>query len=670
MASAPRPSAHPAPRGLPAATLRGCATVLAGLLAAACGNAGGGGTGDPTLFANPPALKVLYVDADRRDGWERNRPIEIRFSAPLFRNKKLVEDEAFMEKAVQIGIVTSKGRIPAKGSYYFPIVKGKELRDRLVFNPTETARSSDLLCANNPFGLESLTTYEISIPVPPASKKFLTSTNGKPMIESFDSFFTTGEGYVREDVQPRFTGTDGQGSLGFDPPRKLNGEVPYNSRVLVVFNEPMDPNSFEFGSNIIVKNETLSALQGANVMVPGTFEPDLCAKTWKFIPSFNFGGGGYDIAVTLTTGLKDLYGNPMANPQTIRFRTEVKAGIPTTQVISESFDNQAKRDAANTTANWAVPTVGTLNAAPVTSSVVVVALQGAQYPGGVRTRVRDHPFAQSGSSGVGHDQWIYTQAEMGPASAITQVDWAPSSNALFASFHDNVKVVLGHTQGDSLSTSMGNNFDVGTPVKVCDAAYIIPQRATIDPPCNADSCAVGYWPLPAFSNFFEYNGKNNLVVDIDASLGTNYQITRIFFGPVGFPNRHTFASTGSSSGTLVEPVVQDARFVKKVRSSIAQSTFYDSGVGNPNYSTPLIAPVAQSGGTAMQIEFEGAEGILFPIPGNPNNTIPDPTTFTGFLTNMDQLDGYRFIRFRVTFTSNVNTGQIPFLNSVAIPYIF
>jgi hypothetical protein len=93
-------------------------------------------------------------------------------------------------------------------------------------------------------------------------------------------------------------------------------------------------------------------------------------------------------------------------------------------------------------------------------------------------------------------------------------------------------------------------------------------------------------------------------------------------------------------------------------------------VGFPDFSTPILSPATQSGGTSMQVEWEAADGILFPIPGNPNNTVPDPTTFTGFLTNVDQLDGHRFIRFRVTFVANVTSGEVPVLNSIAVPYIF
>lgn len=500
--------------GLRRAGLQWAGVLCAGLLLAACGSGGSGGT---SLPGNPAPLKVTAFEANRKDNWARNQTIEIKFSAPLSKKSLAGLNDGSLRKALEIGIVTANGRIPAKGVFYHPTEQNKEIRNVLIFNPTRTKPVDDLDCDDNPFGFQPLTTYDVHIPGPSESSKYLTAIDGSPIIETFDSFFTTGEGYIREHKQPRYTGVDGQGSLAFDPPRFINGEVPYNSRILIVFDETLDPNTFELGNTISIVNETLSAIQGSTVLVPGTFSTDLCGRTWKFSPSFSFGGAGYDIAVVLTTGLKDLAGNPIANPQTIRFRTEVKAGVPTTQVINESFDTGLMNDTSVTDAEWGTTTAGTLQGGAVTSVDVIVALQAAQYPGGVRTRVRDHPFAQAGSGGVGHDQWIYTQAELGGAGAITSIGWGPSSNALFASSHTNVKVTLGHTQGDALSTNLSNNFDVGTPVKVCDSSYIIPQRATIDPPCGTDACAVGYWPLPTFSNFFEYNGKNNLVLDVNAS---------------------------------------------------------------------------------------------------------------------------------------------------------
>ena len=52
---------------------------------------GGGGTGDPSIEANPAPLKVVWVDAQRKDAWERNKPIEFRF--------RREEIEAWMRRA-------------------------------------------------------------------------------------------------------------------------------------------------------------------------------------------------------------------------------------------------------------------------------------------------------------------------------------------------------------------------------------------------------------------------------------------------------------------------------------------------------------------------------------------------------------------------------------------
>ncbi len=653
--------------GLTLAAAFFCAALLP-----ACGGGGGGGSGSASNASdpNPPPLKVVRVTADRRTNWERNKAVEFHFSSPL---SKASIKPGIIEKAIQIGTVTANGRIPAKGCFQFLREGGKDVRNVVVFVPTRSDCDPEVLgCDDIPFGLSPFTTYEITIPDATTSKKILQNTAGKPIVEPYDTRFTTGEDYLKEIVQPRFVGVDGAGALGFNPPRFISGEVPYDAQILIAFDETMDPATLDLGANVLVKNETLSLLQNQTVLVPGTFTTDLCGKTWRFRPAFSYGGAGYDIAVTLTNGLKDLSGNPLANPQTVRFRTEVKAGIPTVQIISESFDTQARLDVANTSADWGIGTVGVLQGGVVTTTTVDIALSGVQYPTGVRTRVRDHPFAKSGSSGVGHDQWIFTQAEVGAAGAVTQIGWGPSSNLIYASDHSKVKVTLGHVSGEAVSTNFANNFDVGTPVKVSDSSYAIPSSYStgIDPPCVTDSCAAGYWPFAPVTNFFEYNGKNNLLLDVDATPGTNYQITRIFFGPVGFPTRHVFAGTGVATATIPpEPVVPDTRFVKKRRTTIATSLFYDSGQSNPNYSTPIISPAVQTGGTTAAVVFEGADGILFPIPGNPNNVIPDPSSFTGYVSNIDQLDGKRFVRIQVTFTANVTTGQVPQINSISIPYI-
>ena len=114
----------------------------------------------------------------------------------------------------------------------------------------------------------------------------------------------------------------------------------------------------------------------------------------------------------------------------------------------------------------------------------------------------------------------------------------------------------------------------------------------------------------------------------------------------------------------------DMEFTKKVRTSVAQSLFYDSGRSSPDYAPPILSPLAQAGGTSIGMEYEGADGILAPTPQDPFRVIPDPGTFTGFVTNIDQLGGYRFVRFRATFISNVNTAEVAQLSSIAIPYIY
>jgi hypothetical protein len=275
---------------------------------------------------------------------------------------------------------------------------------------------------------------------------------------------------------------------------------------------------------------------------------------------------------------------------------------------------------------------------------------------------------------------MYMQSELGEAGAITEVAWGPDSNALFAATHDRIILKLGHYSNENLTRYYADNFNVGTPVRVYDGEYVIPQKANINPPGLED----GYWPFPALTSFFEYDGKSNLVFDMDVKAGTNFQIHRVFYG-LSFtnptvsviPNRRLWGDYGADVGAQVtwvpppgnpEPTAYDMRFTKRRRTTVAQSTWYDSFVNNANYGTPILSPPSQPGGATFDLQFEGAKGM--PHPTIPGYTIPDPSTQTGFVDNIDILDGYRYIRFRFTMYANLISNTVPEINSLTIPYIF
>ena len=99
--------------------------------------------------------------------------------------------------------------------------------------------------------------------------------------------------------------------------------------------------------------------------------------------------------------------------------------------------------------------------------------------------------------------------------------------------------------------------------------------------------------------------------------------------------------------------------IAKLRSD-GQSTYYDADPAllapdGPDYLTPLINPLVQSGGAAILITWSGSlDGIVEDVP---------------FTTNIDDLDGMRFVRFHVVMRANLFTGGRPRVDLLEIPFL-
>jgi hypothetical protein len=116
--------------------------------------------------------------------------------------------------------------------------------------------------------------------------------------------------------------------------------------------------------------------------------------------------------------------------------------------------------------------------------------------------------------------------------------------------------------------------------------------------------------------------------------------------------------------------------------TLGVSSFVDTGVDSPRYafdgSDPTTGTVAAatadlglSGpiprGASIRIEFEGASGEPF------DGGVPDPRTRTGFVNDVRALDGRRFVRFRVSFTSPLGTDPAdrpPSIDRLSIRYVY
>jgi hypothetical protein len=306
-------------------------------------------------------------------------------------------------------------------------------------------------------------------------------------------------------------------------------------------------------------------------------------------------------------------------------------------------------------------------------------------PSVVRTRVNDPLVTGQAQAGClarpagSRAQMLYVPGDVGVEAAITGVGWGPSSNALFGSSYDSVDLKLGHSSLNSLSGDFSANFNVGNSVSVFQGQYIVPQAKNIKPsdPQNAsgvspDPTATGFWLWPTLTSPFEWNGSNNLIFDAAVKAGNNCQILRIAFIPAGiaFPNRRAVATNylGATADLAPDTVVYDIQFRKRRRTTRATSLFYELASDNPSFAAPVISPVGQPGGVQVIVEMEGAHGK--PDPLNPGGFIPNTTTATGWTTDVSDVDGHRFFRFRFILVANLSSGQTARITSIQIPYQF
>jgi hypothetical protein len=651
----------------------------------------GGGGGQAGTLADTD-LAVVYFNLENRTDVYRNDMPEIRFTAPVSR-------DSVTFRTVRI-LTGPNQQTPQQGAL---IVDG----NKVFFDPTISQNQYDKggfgAVRDLPYGFAPLTNYQLFIPGYPNSST-VRNFSGGPLLRDYFSSFTTSEGYRPEPIptQPTFIGVDdpssGQpsGKLAFIPPAYRDTDpdsptfneivVAYNAEIVMVFDEVLAPGSFVPGDTVVVENIT-PPFGGSPIPVPGTFRHTNDGKTFIFVPSFHYGTGPFTIKVTINQGVTDLTGNQLRNPVTREFRTEYRENVNTIDFLSETFSNNLHEDLIVTTALWNdANSKGLLVGGPITTSTVTVMYIGD----GILTFRTRTPYPlvaetqqTSGTGGIICSGWssgirfqtTYSVKDLGGEAAITSIAWGPDSNAMFAATYPNIQLRLGHTDNTEgvLGLNFEENFEDGMPLPQADASYGIPQRANINPP----GLDTGYWPYPALTTPFDYDGKRAIVMDLQVSPGGTCQTHRCWFnGAVaGSVRRYAVATDRNAEednfttgGGNSPEVVYDAQIIKKRRITFAQSTWYEARSNDPNYAEAIISPPSQSGGATFILEWQGADGMVHPT--NPNKYVPDPVTQTTWNTNTNTLDLKRFVRFRLTLIANLNSNTVPRITSIQLPYEF
>jgi hypothetical protein len=645
--------------------------LAAGLPLAGCGGGAAGTPADDDLI-------VVYFNVGGRTDVYRNQKLELTFSAP-------VDPATIGDRTIRV-LTGPNLATPAEGALVQ--VDG----NKVIFDPThsqaEVDRAGPDAPKDRPFGFSALTNHQLYIPGPPVLKT-LTNLAGDPIRETFVSSFTTGEEYIPELVQPRFIGTDGKGALGFDPPVRPGSiidptdgptEVPFDASILLVFSEPIAPESMDPGVSVIVHNmDETEPVVGGPLRVPGTLKPSVDGRTYAFVPSFSYGPGPYRLRVQLTQDIHDLAGNLLEQPIVRYFKTEYREGEVLTKTLVETFDNKFYMEFGPqyTTAEWDSVVEGRLQGGSITSTTITVVYEAdgvASRHGGAGNPAWgpvDYPLVSEQGNAACPSwpngcrfQGTYTQSDIGDPGAITEIYWGPSSNALFAATHPNIKIRVGHTKTAAgvITGTFADNFLGGTPNPSYDGLYDIPQRGDIDP-LNAQK---GFWPFPTLTTPFEYDGVKGLLLDYAVEPAADCQLLRYWFHgiPAGAGNpgsRNIVANSATAeSDTLTgggQPLVLDMKLVKKRRTTIAQSKFYDTKTAQPDFGAAILSPSSQPGGAEVSIEWQGATDRA------------DAATYSPWSGQIDIADEKRYIRFRMKLISNLNSNTVARLEEIRIPFI-
>ena len=147
---------------------------------------------------------------------------------------------------------------------------------------------------------------------------------------------------------------------------------------------------------------------------------------------------------------------------------------------------------------------------------------------------QNYPFALSHKI-----QLLYTAAEINGSGPITSIGFPVGGPTVASS--STVTVKLGHTSLTDLTATFADNFNSGTPVTVTNAR-------TFTIPAGTPDGAYVWIPLP--DGAFNYNGTDNLVVEIEASAITGG--VGWYFNSVGSHKTRVEGDFGATTGTTTD----------------------------------------------------------------------------------------------------------------------
>lgn len=569
----------------------------------------------------------------------RDNVVMIVFSAPVNFN-------SLDNRTVKMGIPAGGNLfLDAEGAFYRYSVKKfdpvsstfvvkRTYRNRVIFDPT---KRQEPLLKQNPYGFEQDSTYTVSVPgIDSGTTKVVRSVDGGMNQRTFTTTFRTTDRYLQDYQQPRILKVEGNDAPGVP----LNGRSNVDSRadIIAYFSEPMLPAAFDPNTTFRVYNA------GQGRFMSGTIRPSPDGMSFTFRPAFGYGRGPYNIEATLTTALTDRSGNPLDKGIVVRFTTELDIFAPNYDEVVEDFSTNIFEDTSYTAtydkASW----------------------NGKKDPGilaGVfGSKSFDITFNNSGGHGIpwwnaqARLQLLYPAALMGATPrTISGFTWRYylTSTPVGATYN-NTTVQMGHNISGSLNTNFTGSYSDTPVICVNSASYLVPTN-------------VPEWVLgPTFTTNWPFNGRDNAVLDINVpsgGSGVNYWRYSTA-GPGGTSMIRSYSGTTATGFSWSH----DVRMHYLVDRSEARSRWYDTLQRNPSWLDPIVTQTIPPGTVIATVFQGGHENPL--APGTVDNTTLSPWT-TDLLND---LTGYRFIRFHTDMTSNLGTATRPTIDEFKFPFIY
>lgn len=462
-----------------------------------------------------------------------------------------------------------------------------------------------------PFGFEADARYSVEISGFP-SLRALRDREGRPLAADFRGVFSTSSLYVPDLVSPTVNAVE------------LVEESSAHWSFRIRFSEPVSLGTVEADGGVTVLTFP------DDEPVSGRFIQDRTATSFQFLPDHEVRPDA--VRVLLRRSILDLTGNPLDTgdySDTVLELSPAPGGSSTGE-LTEDFTDTLMMDAGGTTALWNHPSApGALLGIPRSSILDLLgdSLHGftAVHFGGSDVEIR----------------MLVSREEIGLGRQITGLVWTPAAGGAMPGEYRYLEVRITPVRQDHLGQP---GAELGPPITVLR-----------EEPYHVSANAGGQVSVP-FERAFSFDGESDLLLEIRIGPGTRTNIIRavedlsgrseVRWGRQGAPLR---AAIGLRSYSLLP---------------VATSRFYDTGSEYPEYFQPVLNPAKMPDGVRFELMFQGTR-VLGADGRAPTG---DPGAVSEWVRDITTLSGFRYVRFRATFSGGGPNGEDPFLDTLLVPY--